>query len=291
MESTELVKCGLDAAEAMISYLAKDAIGSEFLNEYANSREVQNAATEKQRAALEKLRESSAYMDEETRKISENALKNIERLNGVFSEIEKLRNSVQKIEEEHRRYVERFKVLHKETKDIMTLVNDIQNISEQTNLLSFNASIEAAHAGTVGAGFRIIANEVKKLAGGTKTTTEKIKREVENLRMSLNELEDGTMGNANSLHGLTEEADGTLEKFDSVRRINSENNSNVDKISASISSNVRSINSMIRSIQEADDVGSRTVSLFADCASRNQMLFNDLYSFAYEIKAVLEDLK
>ena len=291
LENAELVKSGLNAVQSLIEYLAKDAIGGEFLSEYTSSREVQNSATEKQKAALSKLIESSSVMDEETKKISESASANIERLVSVYSEIETLRNSVQRIEEEHKRYVEKFKVLHQEASNIMSLVDGIQNISEQTNLLSFNASIEAAHAGAVGAGFRIIANEVKKLAGNTKGTTEKIKQEVDKLSKSLVELEDGTKANATSLDGLTKEADHTLERFAKVRKINSENNANVEKISTSISSNVKAINSMIKTVQEADDVSKKNVELFADCASRNQMLFNDLYSFAYELKAVLEDLK
>lgn len=291
LERAELVKGGLNAVQSMIEYLAKDAIGGEFLSEYTSSKELQSNATEKQKVALNKLIESSSQMDEETKKISESAGQNIKRLQAVYSEIETLRNSVQKIEEEHKRYVEKFKVLHQEASNIMSLVDGIQNISEQTNLLSFNASIEAAHAGAVGAGFRIIANEVKKLAGNTKGTTEKIKQEVEKLTKSLVELEDGTKANAASLDGLTKEADSTLDRFDKVRRINSENNANVENISSSISSNVKSIHSMLKNVQEADDVGNRTVALFADCASRNQMLFNDLYSFAYELKAVLEDLK
>jgi methyl-accepting chemotaxis protein len=291
LERAELVKGGLNAVQSMIEYLAKDAIGGEFLSEYTSSKELQSNATEKQKVALNKLIESSSQMDEETKKISESAGQNIKRLQAVYSEIETLRNSVQKIEEEHKRYVEKFKVLHQEASNIMSLVDGIQNISEQTNLLSFNASIEAAHAGAVGAGFRIIANEVKKLAGNTKGTTEKIKQEVEKLTKSLVELEDGTKANAASLDGLTKEADSTLERFDKVRRINSENNANVENISSSISSNVKSIHSMLKNVQEADDVGNRTVAPFADCASRNQMLFNDLYSFAYELKAVLEDLK
>ncbi len=291
LEKTELVKSGLNAVQSMIEYLAKDAIGGEFLSEYTSSKELQNSATEKQKAALNKLIESSSAMDDETKKISESAGQNIKRLQTVYSEIETLRNSVQKIEEEHKRYVEKFKVLHQEASNIMSLVEGIQNISEQTNLLSFNASIEAAHAGAIGAGFRIIANEVKKLAGNTKGTTEKIKQEVEKLTKSLVELEDGTKANAASLDGLTLEADNTLERFEKVRKINSENNANVENISASISSNVKAINSMIKNVQEADDVSNRTVALFANCASRNQMLFNDLYSFAYELKAVLEDLK
>lgn len=291
MEKTELVKNGLDAIQTLISYLAKDAIGADFLGAYTNSHDIQDAATERQKNALNKLMESSAVMDEETKHIAENAVHNIERLSSVYSEIEKLKNSVQKMEEEHKKYVEKFKILHQEAKDIMTLVDAIQNISEQTNLLSFNASIEAAHAGTVGAGFRIIANEVKKLAGNTKNTTGKIKTEVDKLTKSLVELEDGTKANSNALNGLTKEADNTLDKFDRVRKINSENNANVEKLGSNISANVKDINSMIKTVQETEQVTKKSVDMFADCASRNQMLFNDLYSLAYEVKAILEDLR
>lgn len=290
MNSTELVKSGLDAVSSLVAYLAKDAMGAEFLGQYIKSKNVQDSTAAKQKAALNKLIESSKMMDDDTKALSDNAGRNIERLGRVYEEIENLRNSVQRIEEEHKRYVEKFKVLHNETKDIVALIEAIQNISEQTNLLSFNASIEAAHAGTVGAGFRIIANEVKKLAGNTKMTTEKIKAEVDKLNKSIGELESGTVNNAESLNGLRHEADETLVRFDKVRKMNSENNANVEKIGRNISANVKDINQMIKTVQEAEDASGNTVNLFASCASKNLMLFNDLYSFAYEIKAVLEDL-
>ncbi len=61
-------------------------------------------------------------------------------------------------------------------KKFESIANTIQAVSRQTNLLSLNASIEAARAGNAGKGFAVVANEVKKLAENTTDETEKIKQ-------------------------------------------------------------------------------------------------------------------
>jgi methyl-accepting chemotaxis protein len=53
------------------------------------------------------------------------------------------------------------------------IVADINTIASQTNLLALNATIEAARAGDAGRGFAVVASEVKKLAGDTRTATQR----------------------------------------------------------------------------------------------------------------------
>lgn len=79
------------------------------------------------------------------------------------------------------------------------IVKAIEGIAFQTSILSINASIEAAHAGDVGAGFDIVAKEVKTLA-------EKSKDEASKIYLSLEDLQ-------NVLDGATTQFETQLKTF------------------------------------------------------------------------------
>lgn len=91
-------------------------------------------------------------------------------------------NSIEKIRGTVANTAKKVKQLAESSQEIAQIVEIISGISEKTNLLAFNASVEAARAGEHGEGFRIVAEEVRRLADRITEATKDIQRLVSTIQ-------------------------------------------------------------------------------------------------------------
>jgi methyl-accepting chemotaxis protein len=96
-------------------------------------------------------------------------------MNLTVGSIDKIRDAV----EETDRTVNRLTESCQQIQQILTLIS---GIAERTNLLAYNASIEASRAGENGQGFRVVAEEVRRLAGRTTEAAQSIEQIVETIQ-------------------------------------------------------------------------------------------------------------
>lgn len=113
--------------------------------------------------------------------------------------------------------------LSKKSMMINSIINIINDISTQTNLLSLNASIEAARAGAAGKGFAVVAEEIRTLSEQIKRQITDIKNIIENIQVSTKKLTN-TAKEAGNVMELQDAA--VKDTTDSYNMINS----NVDNL-------------------------------------------------------------
>lgn len=100
--------------------------------------------------------------------------------------------------------------------DIRSATDIIAGIASQTNLLSLNASIEAARAGDMGRGFAVVAEEIRGLADQSKESTDKIRGIVENLIQNSNYSVEIMGGVVDEIRHQNEKLGVTRNAFDSL---------------------------------------------------------------------------
>jgi methyl-accepting chemotaxis protein len=189
-----------------------------------------------------------------TRELSRYNMEAVNLGTGVILNTEK---SLEKLIEIYRSFAHSSKNLSKSSREIYSITGYINEIADQTNLLSLNASIEAARAGEAGRGFLVVAREIKKLAEQSRSFSGSIGKLLEVIEKDVSSMESVSELGSESIGSTSRSLEDVKQGLNKIV----ESSSKLDK-------NIEEILEKSRRINRASDLTIKNTNLLAQSNSK-----------------------
>lgn len=194
----------------------------------AQNMEEQNQMTQSIQDAISDTGELSKQMVSVVEESNEGIQTNIVLMESLKEQSLLIANTNQSVSEAMTR-------LNDKTKAMEAIVDMILSISQQTNLLSLNASIESARAGEAGRGFAVVADQIRQLAEQTKVSTEEIAGIIRELNQNAYEVMNSVTESVAATDEQSKKILAVAETFETLNGNMSQLISGVNEIDKSIS--------------------------------------------------------
>ena len=177
--------------------------------------------------------------------------------------------------------------LAKKVENMMQQANNIQKatemigeIADKTNLLSLNAGIEAARAGTYGRGFSVIAEDVRNLAQSSDEFLANVVKIVKELLASISEVSKDLKSNAENVNSLNTSTTSLVDHANEVKICNQNAKNLVMQCSQKIKSSQENIQNLLMCMEENVEV-----------SEKNEQISKVLLQIVDELKIVCHSLE
>ncbi|RFU69864.1 methyl-accepting chemotaxis protein [Peribacillus saganii] len=172
------------------------------------------------------------------------------------------------------------------SKEIVSIVSIITDISNQTNLLALNAAIESARAGEHGKGFAVVADEVRKLAEQSSASAKQISDLIGAIQVETDQA-------VNSMNAGTEKvADGVVrtQQFGELFQVIEQSVSNVSGKVQEVASSIYQMSAGSQQIVEAIDVVKQVAEEGASASQQNSATSEEQLATMEEVSSAAQSL-
>jgi methyl-accepting chemotaxis protein len=174
--------------------------------------------------------------------------------------------------------------LHHATSNIDTVVETLSAIAKRTDLLALNAAIEAARAGEAGAGFAIVAAEVRKLAEQACDATEHAKNEIASVQVGASKSSDCINAFANTVAQLDAISDSIAQLVAQQSRETTEIHENANQATERTREVVRNMQEASQDAADTCQSAEKLLSASADLSTHAKSLARSVENFLKSIR-------
>jgi len=167
--------------------------------------------------------------------------------------VELVSNGISHVNESFQSTQNLIKSLARRSDEIVSIIEMISEIAEQTNLLALNAAIEAARAGEQGRGFAVVADEVRNLASRTHDATVEVTRMVDAIRTETGIVVEQIESGSEEVSACVDKASQTSAALSSMSLSAMDVTQRTDEIAAATeeqSCTTKHIEEMVRTVTE-----------------------------------------
>ncbi|HTW84630.1 MAG TPA: methyl-accepting chemotaxis protein [Candidatus Sulfotelmatobacter sp.] len=143
---------------------------------------------------------------------------------------------------------------------IELMLDVIDDVSVRTNLLAINAAIEAAHAGEHGRGFSVVADEIKKLADSTRSSTRAIAQLVRDVRAAVGSAHEATTHSAGETAAVTSDSAAVREDLTRMGSVVLEASSQIAAIAAAVDEQSATLHQVSRNVATLNQHGEESAA-------------------------------
>ena len=167
--------------------------------------------------------------------------------------------------EDLRNVSEDIQEISRESEGLLEINSVMENIASQTNLLSMNAAIEAAHAGEAGKGFAVVADEIRKLAENSGQQSKIISETLKKIKASIDSITKSTKVVLDRFEIMAKDVETVSDQESQIRNSMEEQETGSRQILEAIG-RLNSITSLVKNTsekmaEESDKVMSQSDSL------------------------------